>query len=135
MGGRDMSTFIAKKFFKGADALEDPLNRSLGGFAGRIAELEGAVRIDATQPLDVIIASNTPGTAPWPLRIAQQRGTPVGVIVVRADNLTTPGTGGVSTTAIAAPQWYCENNTVLVQFVSGLTLSAKYRLAFGVLYV
>jgi len=135
MGGRDMTDYIARKFFRQPETIEEPLNRSLGDFDGRILALESSARIDVTQPLDVIIASNTPGNAPWPLRIGQQRGQPAGVIVLRADNLTTAGTAGVSTTAIAAPQWYCENGAVLVHFVSGLTLSAQYRLVFGVLYV
>lgn len=130
-----MTDYISKKFFKKPETIEEPLNRSLGDLDARVSLIEESARIEVTEPLDVIIGSNTPGNAPWPLRIGQQRGQPVGVVVVRADNLTTAGTAGVSTTAIAAPQWYCENGSVLVHFVSGLTLSSKYRLVFGVLYV
>lgn len=126
---------IPAKFFWQAPHLEKPLNEALDALDGRLRFLDREAGFEVVGPFDFEVTSNTPTAAPWPMRLAKVVGAPVGLVLVRAENMTTPGVGGVSTAlGISAPQWFVENGTIYVRFVSGLTLNATYRLTFGVLY-
>lgn len=127
---------IAAREFSSLERLEKPLNDTLLGLALRLAVLEELPRVDVIGPYDVVIDSNTPTAAPWPLRLSVPSGrAPVGVFLLKSDNLTTPDVGGISTAiGQAACQWNYDGSTLLISFVSGLTLTSRYRLTFGVIY-
>lgn len=96
------------------------------------AAVDGLVRLRVLEPLVLVVASNTPGTAPWPIRLAHVARAPLGVTLLRLENLTTQGAAGVPTSAVSITSQRVEGDTVFVDFVSGLTLSSRYRLRFGV---
>jgi hypothetical protein len=94
--------------------------------------VDGVVQLRPLPAVDLVISSNTPGTLPWPLRLSQVAGAPLGATLMRVENLTTPGAAGVGTTAVAITSQHVEAGAVLVDFISGLTLGARYRFVFGV---
>lgn len=93
---------------------------------------DGVVQLYTLPPTDVVVSSNTPGTLPWPLRLTQVAGAPLGACIIRVENLTTPGAAGVGTTAVAITSQHVEAGTVFIDFISGLTLNSRYRFVFGV---
>lgn len=97
-----------------------------------VSATNGVVRLRVLKPLVVDVASNTPGNAPWPLRLAQVARSPLGATLLSVENLTTQGAAGVSTTAVSITSQRVEAETVFVDFVSGLALNSRYRLRFGV---
>lgn len=129
-----MTLRIDSASFRGAPELEQPLSRALDALERDLAAaVVGAARLRLVPPVDVVVDSNTPGTLPWPLRLSQVARSPLGAILVRVENLTTPGSGGVSTQAVSITSQRVEGGTVFIDFVSGLTLASRYRLVFGVL--
>lgn len=122
---------VSEGAFKEAPSLRRPLNDAL-------KEIQGGLTSTPTQtyqtpPFQVVVSSNTPGNAPWPLRISQVPGAVFGVLLLRAENLSNPGV--VPTAAQSVTQWDADGSTVRVGFVSGLTLNNTYNLSFGLLYV
>ena len=96
-----------------------------------VRAVTGLSRMHVLPALDVVVSSNTPGTSPWPLRLSQVAGSPVGVLICRIENLSTPGSSGVPTAAVAITSQRVEGGTVFVDFVSGLTVGQTYRIVFG----
>lgn len=94
--------------------------------------VDGVVKLRRLPPVDVVVSSNTPGTLPWPLRLAQVAGAPVGATLFRVENLTTAGAPGVGTAAVSITSQHVEAGTVFIDFISGLTLGSRYRFVFGV---
>jgi len=125
---------IGSQAYAECPSLEEPLSDALSGLQRTIAGLtEGLVRMKVLEPLVVDVKSNTPGNAPWPLRLCQVVSAPLGVLLLRVENLTTQGFAGVPTSAVSITSQRYEGETLFVDFVSGLTLSSRYRLRFGVL--
>lgn len=119
--------------FREAPSLQGALVDLLFRLQDDIVEAtDGLVRLRVLEPLVVEVKSNTPGNAPWPLRLAQVARSPLGATLLTWENLTTQGAAGVSTTAVAITGQRVEAETVFVDFVSGLALSSRYRLRFGV---
>jgi hypothetical protein len=102
-------------------SMQADLARAVSGFA----------RMHVLPAVDVVVVSNTPGNSPWPLRLSQVAGSPIGVIICRIENLTTPGSTGVPTSAVAITSQRVEGGTVFVDFISGLTIGQTYRIVFG----
>jgi hypothetical protein len=124
---------IGSQAYRECPSLEEPLSDALNGLQRTISTLtEGLVRMRVLAPLVVDVASNTPGTAPWPLRLAQVASSPVGVVILGAENLTTSGAAGVPTSAVSITSQRYEGETLFIDFISGLTLSSRYRFRFGV---
>lgn len=109
------------------------INEALVYLQDQISEAnDGVVQLRVLPPTDVVVDSNTPGTLPWPLRLTQVAGAPLGACLVRVENLTASGVAGVGTTAVAITSQHVEAGTVFIDFISGLTLGARYRFVFGV---
>lgn len=124
---------IRAAHFEGAEKLQGPLNDALVAIQDQLSlAVDGVVKLRVLPPVDVTVASNTPGTAPWPLRLTQIAGAPLGIALLRIENLSTPDSSGVPTTAVSVTSSRVEAQTVLVDFVSGLTLNSRYRMVFGV---
>ena len=119
--------------FKNAPELQVPLNDALIALQDQLSQaVDGVLKVTALPPVDLLVASNTPGTSPWPLRLAQVAGAPLGVSLVRVERLDSTGSTGVPTSAVSVTSFRVEAQTLLVDFVSGLTLNGRYRLVFGV---
>lgn len=124
---------IRSDAFAKCPELRTPLNDALIQVQDVISQVvDGLVRLVVLPPADILVTSNTPGTAPWPLRLAQVVGSPLGVTILRVENLTTAGSTGVPTTAVTITSQRVDGQTVFVDFISGLTLSSRYRIVFGV---
>lgn len=119
--------------FKSCPELQDALNQALADVQDDIAvRLDGVVQLHLLPAMDYVISSNSPGTPPWPIRLAQVAGAPIGASLIRLENLTTPGSTGVPTTSVSITSQHVEAGTVFVDFISGLTLNSSYRMVFGV---
>jgi hypothetical protein len=131
MGKR--SNQLRNECYKEAPSLQGPLNDLLQEHGDQLELLRAQVQVSVlASPVVNIGPASTPSTQPWPIRLGQVPGSVVGVSLVNAENLTTPGVAGVSTSAIALNGWSADGGTVLVRFVTGLTLLSKYRLTFAV---
>ena len=120
--------------FENCPGLEQPLMSVLLSIQDDIAlSQQGVVKLRRLNPVDVYVSSNTPGTDPWPLRLTQVAGAPLGILLIRCENLTTPGSNGVPISAVSITSQRAEGGTLFVDFISGLTVGQKYRLVFGVL--
>lgn len=109
------------------------LNAAFADLQDQVSDAkDGVLRLMRLPPVDVVVSSNAPGTPPWPLRLAQVAGSPLGATLIRVENLTTPGSAGVGTAAVSITSQHVEAGTVFIDFVSGLTLSSRYRFVFGV---
>jgi hypothetical protein len=125
---------IRSENFEGAPKLQEPLNAALSALQLQSATAgEGLVKLRVLEPVDILVVSNTPGNAPWPLRLAQVARAPLGVLLLRVENLTTQGAAGVPTSAVAITSQRTEAQTVFVDFIAGLTLNSRYRLRLGIL--
>jgi hypothetical protein len=125
---------IRSENFEGAPKLREPLNAALSALQLQSAAAgAGLVRLCVLEPVDILVVSNTPGNAPWPLRLTQVARAPLGVLLLRLENLTTQGAAGVPTSAVAITSQRTEAQTVFVDFISGLTLNSRYRLRLGIL--
>lgn len=119
--------------FKECPELQTPLNNALVVIQDQVAEAtDGVVKLRVLPPTEVVVSSNTPGAGPWPLRLSQVAGAPLGAVLIRIENLTTAGTAGVGTGAVSITSQRVEAGTVFIDFVSGLTLNSRYRMVFGV---
>lgn len=96
------------------------------------AMADGVIQLIRLPPVDVVVSSNTPGTLPWPLQLSQVAGAPIGATLMRVENLTTSGSVGVGTAGVSITSQHVEAGTVFIDFISGLTLSSRYRFVFGV---
>lgn len=124
---------IQESGFAESPSLQVPLNAALASLQDQVAAAtQGVVKLFPLPAIDVRIDSNTPGTTPWPIRLSQVAGAPLGVTLLRIENLTTPGSNGVPTSAVSVTSFRAEAGTVFVDFVSGLTLNSRYRMVFGV---
>lgn len=124
---------ISPDKFKDCPDLEQSLMHIVLSIQQDIARLTNDVtRIHATNPLDLVVTANTPGSAPWPLRLPQVAASPIGAVIMRIENITTQGASGVPTSAVAITAQRVEANTVFIDFIAGLTIGQKYRLVFGV---
>lgn len=124
---------IRQQHFAKCPELQTPLNDALVAIQDQLAAAtEGVVRLYPLPPVEVVVTSNTPGAGPWPLRLSQVAGSPLGVALLRVENLTTAGTAGVGTVAVSITSQHVDAGTVFVDFVSGLTLNSRYRMVFGV---
>lgn len=118
--------------FKNAPELKEPLNDALISIQDQLSQaVDGVLRLRLLPPVDLRVDSNTPGTAPWPLRLAQVSSAPVGIALLRVERLDSTGSTGVPTTPVSVTSFRVEAQTLLVDFVSGLTLNGRYRLVFG----
>jgi len=125
---------IGSQAYAECPSLEEPLSDALAGLQSTMADLtDGLVRMRLFEPRVVTVASNTPGTPPWPIRLGQIVSAPKEVRLLNTENLTTQGAAGVPTSGVGVTAWRCEGQTLFVDFVSGLTLNSQYRLWFGVL--
>lgn len=124
---------IRARHFVRAPELQTPLNDALVAIQDQVAvATDGVVQLRPLPPVEVTVTSNTPGTGPWPLRLTQAVGSPLGVVLLRCENLSTAGTAGVGTAAVSITSQRVDAGTVFVDFVSGLTLNSRYRMVFGV---
>lgn len=124
---------IRGQHFAKCPDLQTPLNDALIAIQDQVsAAVNGVVQLFPLAPVEVLVSSNTPGTEPWPLRLAQVAGSPLGVALLRVENLTTAGAAGVGTAAVAITSSHVDAGVVTVDFVSGLTLNSRYRMVFGV---
>jgi len=124
---------ISPDKFKDCPDLEQPLMHVVLSMQQDIARLAGDItRMHVTMPMDLVVTANTPGSAPWPLRLSQVTASPIGATIMRIENITTPGASGVPTSAVAITAQRVESNTVFIDFIAGLTVGQKYRLVFGV---
>lgn len=121
---------VSEGAFKEAPSLRRPLNDALKEIQDSI--VDAPVQIYRVAPMDVDVTSNTPGAGPWPLQLHQVPGAIFGVLVLRAENLTT--VTQIPTTAVSVTQWASDGDTVTVGYVTGLTTNETYRLTFGLLY-
>jgi len=113
--------------------LQTPLNSALVYLQDHVAEATaGVVQMRVLPPLELVVSGNTPGAAPWPIRLSQAVGAPLGVVLIRTENLTTSGPAGVGTGAVSITGQHVEAGTVFVDFISGLTLGSRYRMVFGI---
>ena len=120
------------KFHK-CPELQEPLNQALINIQNDVsAAVQGVVRLQAIPPVDVVVSSNSPGELPWPLRLANATGAPLGAALIRIENLTTAGVAGVGVAPVSITSQHIEGRTVLIDFISGLTLGNRYRVVFGV---
>jgi len=120
--------------FEGCPALEQPLMSVLASMQQDLATgVAGVARLRALPQVDLLVASNTPGTDPWPLRLTQLAGAPLGALLLAVENLTTPGSAGVPTSAVTITSQHVEAGTIFVDLITGLTIGQRYRLRLGVL--
>jgi hypothetical protein len=113
--------------------LQVPLNSALITMQEWLSDAtDGLLRLYPLPPVEVVVSSNSPGTLPWPLQLAQVAGAPLGATLIRIENLTTAGSAGVPTSAVSITSQHVEGGTVLIDFISGLTLNSRYRMVFGV---
>lgn len=124
---------IRQTHFKGCEDLQSPLNEALVRLQDQVATATAKATLMELVTAEVLVSSNTPGTAPWPLRIAQVVGAPRGVLLLSVQNLTSPGVTGVGTAAVSITSQSSDGISMFVDFISGLTLNSRYRLVFGVL--
>lgn len=118
--------------FKNAPELQSPLNDALARLQDSVSQaVDGVVKLSLLPPVDLLVTSNTPGIGCWPLRLAQVAGAPIGIALIRVENLTTAGSNGVPTGGVSVTSFRVDGETLLVDFVSGLTLNSRYRLVFG----
>jgi hypothetical protein len=123
---------IRKDKFKDCPDLQEPLNQALVNIQDDLAAaVDGLVKLLVLPAVDLVVSSNTPGTSPWPLRLGPVAGSVMGIALLRVENLTTSGSNGVPTSAVSVTSMHVEGGQILVDFVSGLTLNARYRLRFG----
>lgn len=123
---------ISEGAFVEAPTLRRPLNDGLREIQSNINALNSKLGLETLGPIDLVVASNTPGTAPWPLQLSFSTPNVVGVFLVSVQNLTSPTS--IPTSPISLTQWSAEGGTIFVGFIAGLTLSSEYRLTFGVYY-
>lgn len=124
---------IRAQHFAKCPELQTPVNDALVAIQDQVsAATDGVVQLRPLPPVEVTVTSNTPGAGPWPLRLTQVVGSPLGVALLRCENITTPGTAGVGTAAVSITSQRVDAGTVFVDFVSGLTLNSRYRMVFGV---
>jgi len=118
--------------FVGCEGLQSPLNNALVILQDLVADATAKATQIAVVDVDLLVTSNTPGTDPWPLRIAQAVGSTLGVVLLQVQNLTSPGVTGVGTAAVSITSQRSDGGTLFVDFISGLTLNSRYRIRFGV---
>lgn len=129
---RRSSSQLRNECFKEAPSLQGPLNDLLQEHGDQLELLRVGVSVSVPVSVDVFIGpASTPATQPWPIRLGQVPASVVGVVLLRVENLTTPGTSGISTAAISLNGWRANGSTVYVDFVTGLALLSKYRLTFA----
>lgn len=120
---------IRERDCEGAPKLVRPLNDVLSLIDSRLTTLELLGRtflLTATLRTGAAVAV---GTAPFPLRVGIPANTSLtGLVVVRAQNLTTPT---VSTTAHAVNAWRQEGNFLIVDFITGLATNTSYQFTLG----
>ena len=119
--------------FAEAPSLRAPLNSALAKLQDHVSDATvGVVQLRVLPQVDIVVFNNTPGNQPWPLRLSQVAGSPLGVTLMGVENLTTAGTAGIPTTAVSIVSWHVEGGAVFVDFITGLTLNSRYRFRFGV---
>lgn len=125
---------IRNAAFASCPELQTPLNDALVCLQDNLALATEGVVLLRLQPqaVDLYVDSNTPGSPPWPLRLAKTAGAPIGAVLLRVENLTDSGPSGVPTSAVGITTQRVEGGTVFVDFISGLTVGSRYRFRFGV---
>ena len=120
--------------FKDCPDLRQPLNDALYQLQLQASQAgDGVVRLRLfPRAVDVHISGVTPGAAPWPLKLAQLAGSPLGAVILRVQNLTDPGPSGIPTDAVAITSQRVDGGAVIVEFISGLTVDNTYRFQFGI---
>lgn len=120
--------------FGDAKALEGPLNELLWDLQRRLSLLEGYAQTLVLPPCDVAVPTGaypTAGTTPFPIYLGLPDGfSAAGLVVLCVANIDDPNTTGINVDAVALCAWKQENNTLRIDYMTGLP-EGRVRLIFG----
>ena len=120
--------------------LQRPINDALKALSDRLAVLEVAGgRVIPLEPFAITTGGTTTiGNAPFPVRVTLPR-VPgrglVGVVVLRTENLTVRGVGGMTLSAHGVEWEPTADEQLVIQYISSLQITCSYVVTLGAVYV